>query len=44
MNIDMRRQDRTDRPAPSDAHMKALSIRRNGDAHFPVCGASFGND
>ena len=40
MKVDMRRQDRADAQAQSDADMKALSIRRNGDPRFPVCSAA----
>lgn len=40
MKVDTRRQDRADAKAQDDADMKALSIRRNGDTRFPVCGAS----
>lgn len=40
MKIDTRRQDRADAKAKSDADMKALSIRRNGDERFPICSAA----
>ena len=40
MKVDMRRQDQAAAKAESDADMKALSIRRNGDTRFPVCSAS----
>jgi len=39
MKLDSRRQDHADAQLQSDADMKALSIRRNGNTKFPVCSA-----
>ncbi|MBE1162580.1 hypothetical protein [Dyella acidiphila] len=40
MKVDTRREDRAVAQVQGDANMKALSIQRNGDTRFPVCGAS----
>ena len=40
MKLDSRRQNHADSQKQRDSDMKALSIRRNGDMRFPVCGAA----
>jgi hypothetical protein len=40
MKLDSRHQDQAASQQQSDANMKALSIKRNGDTRFPVCSAS----
>jgi hypothetical protein len=40
MNLDTRREDHAASQKQNDADMKALSIRRNGDTRYPVCGAA----
>lgn len=40
MKLDSKREDQAASQQQSDAYMKALSIKRNGDTRFPICSAS----
>lgn len=40
MKLDSKRENQAASQQQSDANMKALSIKRNGDTRFPVCSAS----
>ena len=40
MKLDTRREHQAASQKQNDADMKALSIKRNGDTRYPVCGAA----